>query len=284
MPKEATLILLTVAAGPLYAIAQSCTMKALGTLKRGQPLNLVDLVGPMMWSVVVTSLISALLYLAARDSGPQVVVSAGLVAALLVVGAHWQARRQGLQATQDAARVQELGRVANQDPLTGLPNRRAYREAVAHAIAAARGNPEHRLAVMYLDFDRFKRINDTLGHQAGDELLVAASRRMQQQLRVSDVVARLGGDEFAVLVNPLGTEGQALALATRLLDALEQPYSLASRQVTSRASIGIAFGGGPDPKGCDDLLHEADMAMFDAKSAGRGCFRVSSTATPRLKA
>ena len=164
-----------------------------------------------------------------------------------------------------------LHHLAFHDALTGLPNRRRFHEHLAQAVAAANAHPgdaEHAYAVMFLDFDRFKLINDSLGHSAGDEFLVQVSRRIQASLRPQDTVARLGGDEFAVLVRQLEHERAAVGLAERLMDTLRQPFLVANTELMTSASIGITFSAiGYDS--AEDVLRDADTAMYKAKGAGK---------------
>ncbi len=161
-----------------------------------------------------------------------------------------------------------LQHIAYHDGLTALPNRSRFREHLAEAITRHRADPSQGFAVMYLDFDRFKLINDTLGHSAGDEFLVAVARRIAHQVRPADIVGRLGGDEFAILVPGLVDQDQALAMAERLLDTLREPYAVAGTEVNSSASIGITFAGSGygNP---DEVLRDADIAMYRAKAEGR---------------
>ena len=122
--------------------------------------------------------------------------------------------------------------------------------------------------MLYLDLDRFKIVNDSLGHMVGDELLIAASRRLESCLRPGDALARLGGDEFAVLLNGLNDDAQANAIAGRIQDALSAPFSIGGREVFTSASIGIAFGPAhyTNP---DEIMRDADTAMYHAKSRGK---------------
>jgi diguanylate cyclase (GGDEF)-like protein/PAS domain S-box-containing protein len=165
-----------------------------------------------------------------------------------------------------------LHHIAFHDSLTGLPNRRRFYEHLAQAVESAnQGDPADPLrayAVMFLDFDRFKLINDSLGHSAGDEFLVQVSRRIQASLRPSDIVARLGGDEFAVLVRQLEHERAAVSLAERLMDAVGKPFYVAGTELMTSASIGITFSalGYTSP---EDVLRDADTAMYKAKGAGK---------------
>src|SRR6185295_14244284 len=133
---------------------------------------------------------------------------------------------------------------------------------------ARRRGGERSFAVLYLDLDRFKIVNDSLGHLVGDELLVAASRRLESCLRQGDALARLGGDEFAILLNGLNDDAQANAIAGRIQDALSAPFSIAGREVFTTASIGIAFGPAhyANP---DEIMRDADTAMYHAKSCGK---------------
>jgi diguanylate cyclase (GGDEF)-like protein len=123
-------------------------------------------------------------------------------------------------------------------------------------------------AVLYLDLDRFKIVNDSLGHMVGDELLVAASRRLEACLRNGDALARLGGDEFAILLSGLQDDAQANAIAQRIQEALSTPFSIAGREVFTSASIGIAFGPA-HYKNPDEIMRDADTAMYHAKSRGK---------------
>ncbi len=161
-----------------------------------------------------------------------------------------------------------LQHIAHHDSLTSLANRIRFGACLAQAIERCRADARRRFAVMYLDFDRFKLINDTLGHAAGDQFLTIVAQRIQLQVRSSDTVGRLGGDEFAVLVENLAHEDDAMAMADRLLCALAAPYFIAGAEVTSSASIGITFSSvGYETPG--DVLRDADIAMYRAKAAGR---------------
>ena len=163
---------------------------------------------------------------------------------------------------------QGLHHIAFHDALTGLPNRRRFHEHLSHAVVAALEDPAQAFAVMFLDFDRFKLINDSLGHSAGDEFLVLVSRRIRDSLRPQDIVARLGGDEFAVLVRPLEHERSAVHLADRMMEALRRPFHVGGTELMTSASIGITFSalGYTNP---EDVLRDADTAMYKAKGAGK---------------
>lgn len=161
-----------------------------------------------------------------------------------------------------------LQHIAFHDSLTGLPNRRAFHELLAGALGLVRLDPRRQFGVMFLDFDRFKLINDSLGHAVGDEFLVAVSRCIPQYVRPDDIVARLGGDEFAILAWDLQSERFAETLAERLLIALGKPMKIAGNELNTSASIGITFSanGYVAP---EDMLRDADTAMYKAKAAGK---------------
>ena len=158
---------------------------------------------------------------------------------------------------------------AYHDALTGLPNRTLFTDHLQMAVERARRCDEFVFAVLFLDLDRFKNVNDSLGHTVGDQLLVALSRRLQHCLRPSDVVARLGGDEFAILLNDIGSETrQAVALAERVQQELTQPFNLGGHEVFTTASIGIALSttGYETPEA---VLRDADTVMYRAKAQGK---------------
>jgi diguanylate cyclase (GGDEF)-like protein/PAS domain S-box-containing protein len=176
-----------------------------------------------------------------------------------------------LQVQDITARRQaqsSLQHIAYHDGLTSLVNRARFRELVTQAIQLHSADAQRGFALMYLDFDRFKLINDTLGHSAGDAFLVTVAQRLQSLVRPSDVVARLGGDEFAVLLHDLDNPSLAEALAQRMQVTLKQPYMIDGTAVNSSASIGITFSSmGYD--NADDALRDADIAMYRAKAEGR---------------
>ena len=161
-----------------------------------------------------------------------------------------------------------LHHIAFHDSLTGLPNRRRFHEHLAQAISRAQAEPQRQFGVMFLDFDRFKLINDSLGHNVGDEFLVQVSRRLLDNVRPKDIVARLGGDEFAILAEDLDLESYAVTLAERLLEVLRQPFQLAGTDITTSASIGITFSGVGYSQP-EEVLRDADIAMYKAKLAGK---------------
>ncbi len=157
---------------------------------------------------------------------------------------------------------------AQHDTLTGLPNRLQLLERLSLAIARARQGGDRTFAVLFLDLDRFKLVNDSVGHAVGDELLVEAGRRIVAAVRADDMVARLGGDEFAVLVESIDGLSMAQELANRILAALGAPMWVAGRELFPTASIGIAVWA-PRYTSGEELLRDADAAMYRAKAAGR---------------
>ena len=167
----------------------------------------------------------------------------------------------------------QLHHVAYHDGLTGLPNRAHFNVHLKRAIEAAQSPTPKDFAVMYLDFDRFKVINDSLGHKAGDIFLTTVAARLQTCLRGRDVIARLGGDEFAILLENLSDPAFALELAERLLAAIAVPVDLGMTEVTTSASIGITFSSmGYD--NTEDVLRDADIAMYKAKANGKAQYAV----------
>lgn len=184
-----------------------------------------------------------------------------------VVGRVWSVR----DVTERVRLERELERRALHDPLTGLANTVLFRDRLNRATARLLRQPRS-LAVLFIDLDCFKTVNDTFGHSAGDALLVTVSERLTGCLRAADTAARLGGDEFAVLLDELGDPEEARLVAGRVLAALRAPLLIDDRPVSATASIGIAYGR----PGCeaDDLLGCADAAMYSAKDAGKDCVRV----------
>ncbi len=169
---------------------------------------------------------------------------------------------------QTEARVTHM---AYHDSLTDLPNRALFRESMGRALQELKQR-DSDLAVLYLDLDNFKDINDTLGHPVGDGLLEAVAKRLRAGVRDGDVVARLGGDEFAVLHQETNHPEQTAALAQRIAHAIGAPYQVEGHRVVVTASIGISVAPA-DGMNADQLLRNADMALYRAKSDGRGVFR-----------
>ena len=154
------------------------------------------------------------------------------------------------------------------DSLTHLPNRAEFMEHLRQAVERAQGNKYARFAVLFLDLDRFKVINDSLGHAVGDQLLVAIAERLKSSVRPGDVVARFGGDEFTILLNRTGEISNVINIAERLLANLTAPFKIGSYEIFTSASIGIVASGGV-PRRPEGILRDADAAMYCAKEAGK---------------
>jgi diguanylate cyclase (GGDEF)-like protein/PAS domain S-box-containing protein len=166
------------------------------------------------------------------------------------------------------ARLRDL---AHLDSLTGLPNRLMILSRMSHALAAAQ-RQRHKVAVLYIDLDNFKNVNDSLGHSAGDQLLLGVAQRLAQRTRRDDTLGRLGGDEFIVLLETLRDGEDAGAIAQELLHLLSRPFDVGPSEVYVQASIGISLFP-DDGSEVEDLLRDADTAMYQAKRAGRGTYR-----------
>jgi diguanylate cyclase (GGDEF)-like protein/PAS domain S-box-containing protein len=162
---------------------------------------------------------------------------------------------------------QKLWHAAFYDALTGLPNRALFMERLGQAQARARGRSGNAFAVLFLDLDRFKVVNDSLGHRAGDQLLVAIARRLDRIRRAGDTVARLGGDEFGFLIEGADDAAAAGRVADRVQREVCQPFDIGGQEVFTSASIGIALGGTNEHRP-EDLLRDADTAMYRAKALG----------------
>ncbi len=175
-------------------------------------------------------------------------------------------------AEREAAR-ERLAWQASHDPLTGLQNRAVVTERIELALVGARRSGAWP-SVLFLDLDRFKHINDSFGHGAGDKLLTIAAERLMRCVRSIDTVARLGGDEFVILCESAGDTELVRGIAERILEALIEPFELNDEQTHVSVSIGIAHAG-PQHTSADALLHDADLAMYRAKDRGRNCYDVA---------
>jgi len=200
-----------------------------------------------------------------------------------VIGVY--SRRRGAFSPDDVAFLQSLSHLiasarahfdaeerlrhrALHDPLTGLPNRTLLADRLAQALARARRHPDRQVALILLDLDRFKQVNDTLGHALGDRLLVAAANRLAGAVRESDTLARMGGDEFVVIAEDVEDGGHALDIAHRIVDALREPLAIGDRRLHMSASAGVALASRETTP--DELLANADAAMYESKAAGLG--------------
>ena len=197
-----------------------------------------------------------------------------------MAGGGWVATHEDITERRQAEK--QIAHMARHDALTDLPNRVLLRERLAHALAEL--PRDKRLAVLYLDLDHFKSVNDTLGHQIGDELLKAMAACLRNCVRETDTVARVGGDEFAIIHTGIEQPNEAAILARRICEAVKEPCELHGHAVIVDTSIGIALapGDGADPT---ELLKNADMALYRAKADGRGTYRFFEPAMDaRMKA
>jgi len=265
---------------------------ALPYLKRNQWPTWRELFGSFGWvctTFVGSASVACLLFLAFKQSGLDVLMVGAPIIAMMLATLHYFFRQQEadeaarLSALEAAEREAELvanhvrelvlsetklQHIAFHDSLTGLPNRRRFQEHLTHMLERVHADPQRQFSLMFIDFDRFKLINDSLGHAIGDEFLVAVARRIQNRMRPHDMVARLGGDEFAILAEDLDCERYAVALAGRLLDVLREPIRLADTDIVTSASIGITFSG-MNYATPAEMLRDADTAMYKAKTSGK---------------
>jgi diguanylate cyclase (GGDEF)-like protein len=166
----------------------------------------------------------------------------------------------------------ERERLATHDTLTGLPNRMMFMDRLEQALIRAQRH-DTLVGIMFIDLDRFKRVNDTLGHASGDLLIRAVAERLRSAVRADDTVARLGGDEFVVVINDVNTLNPILLVVEKVLGAISAPYNLDGRELFSSCSIGVSVYPN-DGRTSGDLLKFADTAMYHAKNAGRNRFQL----------
>lgn len=279
---DGTLLGLLPATAVLHFMLTGWLVRMVLHLKTEKPLRMSVHLGSFGWigsTYAANAFIAALLYLTARHAGAIVLLAAGPMIALLLTTLNFHFRQREAEAAEARARVEdaereaaqtarhnaELRRMAEQAGMSSLVDRRRFLQRLAEAFSRE-ACIQHRCAVLYLDFDRFALINDTLGPAAGDEFLVHAGNRIQRRVRQCDLVGRLGGAEFAVLVKDLDND-QVVELARRLLDAVARPYAVGGVRVESTASIGITISD-HGYKAPDEMLRSAGAAMHQAKSHG----------------
>ena len=168
---------------------------------------------------------------------------------------------------------QILSHTATHDSLTQLPNRSLLKNKINQSIEQLKHDPNRTFALLYLDLDRFKIINDSLGHSFGDKLLISFAQSLQAVLRERDIAARLGGDEFVVLLNDIPDYHSAIVIANRILKNLSQPILIDGKSISVGTSIGIAFSR-PNHNNADDILRDADIAMYQSKETGKNKFTI----------
>ena len=199
-------------------------------------------------------------------------------------------KRQALELETERQMLQEeiarrtraeekLTHEALHDPLTDLPNRRLFFNRLEHAHAWCKRNPHNASAVLYLDLDNFKTINDNMGHKAGDHLLRQVAGRLRGLIREIDTVGRLGGDEFAILLEAASSVGDVKVIVQRIQEGLALPYELHGSEVVSGASIGVVMNIATYQQ-LDDILRDADAAMYQAKASGGNQFRLFEGGLP----
>lgn len=200
-----------------------------------------------------------------RDGAHDHLLREELSAALLLRSVRYAAERQRL--------CERIEHDASHDRLTGLPNRASFVGRLKRSIARARQDAEYAFAVLFLDLDHFNKINDSLGHESGDQLLVEVSRRLKLCVRGEDVVSRFGGDEFVILLEDVADLGRAVQIAQRMIEQLKLPILINEQPVFTTPSIGISWSG-LDYEHPSCMLRDADTAMYRAKANGRSCIAV----------
>ncbi len=175
--------------------------------------------------------------------------------------------------TQRKNAERKLFHHAFHDALTGLPNRMLLNERLERALRRVERTPEYRFALLFIDLDRFKVINDSLGHRAGDDLLIEMAKRLEKAVRPGDTTARLGGDEFTVILDSLSDPADATRIAERILDLLGEPFQAGGEEVANTCSIGVAYSS-PRYENAEDLVRDADIAMYRAKAAGKARYAI----------
>ncbi|HYK20957.1 MAG TPA: bifunctional diguanylate cyclase/phosphodiesterase [Pyrinomonadaceae bacterium] len=211
---------------------------------------------------------------------------------------HARAEAERLRAEQAEQHVEELNRYVDKlenagreleesrehfrhaafhDALTGLPNRALFTDHLRVALRRTQQNEKYQFCVLFLDLDRFKNINDSLGHPYGDELLILVARRLESCIRHTDVVARFGGDEFAILLDALQDPSEALVIAEKVQQVISTPFKLASHEAITTASIGVALSDARYAE-AEDLIRDADTAMYRAKDQGKAGYEIFDTA------
>ena len=201
--------------------------------------------------------------------------SPNVISALLLAGAGIGTGAAGLILRASARRTDAaLKRLAFYDPLTGVANRALFMDRLEQA--AIRTRHGELIALLYLDLDDFKSINDRFGHAAGDQALVTLTDRIGRCLRPGDTVGRLGGDEFAVILENVPDWSFGLTIAERIVHEVSLPFSNEDRTIEMSASVGVALGGGVSERGAEELLRSSDNALYRAKAQGKGQVAVAS--------
>jgi diguanylate cyclase (GGDEF)-like protein len=222
------------------------------------PLQTLEAAHFSLWPIVVGDGVAAILSVGSRNVTP-------LTAQQIAYGAQCAERLR--IALSNRARDEHLYRQAHFDSLTALPNRLLFRDRLSQEIASI-SDASQRGAVLYVDLDHFKKVNDSVGHSAGDQLLTIVAQRLRSCVKDGDTVARLGGDEFTIILRNLASIETASEIAERIIETLQRPVNIAGRDHYVRASIGITLFP-DDGNTIDDLMRNADLAMYQAKDGGR---------------
>ncbi|MCM3784810.1 diguanylate cyclase [Neobacillus mesonae] len=180
----------------------------------------------------------------------------------------------GREITERKKYQEQLEHLSYHDALTGVPNRRFMNKTLMEAVEEVQTNAS-QLAVMFMDLDKFKQINDTLGHEAGDELLRQFAARVRACIRETDVLTRMGGDEFVIVLPHIGSQLQAVEIAERILEALQHPWHISEQELITTSSIGMALYKEGDT--AKELLQKADAALYLAKAEGKNTYRLDSS-------
>jgi diguanylate cyclase (GGDEF)-like protein len=196
----------------------------------------------------------------------------------LMAGLLGGALGQQLEVNERQALEEKLRQMAQEDPLTGLPNRALFHDRLAQAVARGKRG-KGCLAVMYIDLDYFKQVNDTYGHESGDAVLTEFSSRLRSLVRESDTLARLGGDEFALIVENIPGRWESEMIAHKVIAATDQTFDVPNGKARIGVTVGIALGNSTSTDGAE-LLRHADAALYEAKQAGRGVCRLRDLRVP----
>ena len=223
-----------------------------------EPLHTLEATHFSLWPIVVGESLAAILSVGSRHAMP-------LCPQQSAYGAQCAERLR--LALFNRSRDEQLYRQAHFDSLTSLPNRLLFRDRLSQELASI-AETAQRGAVLYVDLDHFKRVNDSVGHSAGDQLLTIVAQRLRSCVKDGDTVARLGGDEFPIILRNLASAESANEIAQRIIESLQRPVNIAGRDTQVRASIGITLFP-DDGNTIDELMRNADLAMYQAKDGGR---------------
>ncbi|HEY3241200.1 MAG TPA: sensor domain-containing diguanylate cyclase [Acidimicrobiia bacterium] len=271
---------------PIYLNRALCELLGIDVTNRGE-VNVVDLLTPQSRARYLDEALPMLRekglwrgeFAWSRPDGGEVAVSQVLIAHRRPDGVVERVSSIARDVTEQRALQDQLVHQALHDELTGLANRRLFLDRLDLARARA-SRCGHTLGLLFIDLDGFKAINDTRGHDAGDEVLVTVAARLRGHMRATDTLARFGGDEFAVLCEDIAGPGDAVEIAERLASAVAEPLEVEGEMFEVGASIGIAVAT-ETTGSLDDLLQWADTAMYQAKSAGKGHWHLFTGDEPR---